>query len=60
EAKSRLEKEKTQKLETTKIDFSSNNLYRNDIEEEKTQKPENTENNFSSDNSYKNDIEEVI
>ncbi|CAG8839674.1 5533_t:CDS:1, partial [Racocetra persica] len=60
ETKSRLEKEKTQKLEATEIDFSSNNSYRNDIEEEKTQKPEYTENNFSSDNPYKNDIEVVI
>ncbi|CAG8829739.1 33385_t:CDS:1, partial [Racocetra persica] len=60
EAKSQLEKEKTQKLEATKINFSFNNPYRNDMEEEKTQKPENTENNFSLDNLYKNDIEEVI
>ncbi|CAG8734596.1 17230_t:CDS:2, partial [Racocetra persica] len=55
-----IREEKTQKLEATKIDFSSNNPYRNDIEEEKSQKPENMENNFSSDNLYKNDMKEII
>ncbi|CAG8835307.1 13830_t:CDS:1, partial [Racocetra persica] len=30
-------KKKIQKLEATKVDFSSNNLYKNDIKEEKTQ-----------------------
>ncbi|CAG8805687.1 6516_t:CDS:1, partial [Racocetra persica] len=42
----------------TKINFSSNNPYKNDIKEEKVQKLKTTEISFSSNNLYKNDIEE--